>query len=686
MSNSSAIEAKLPLAVHKCNFLDFKPAEIVNSALHPNGNWLAVVRANGNLELWATSTNNGQPLVEESEQEDKNVSSGLSAWQLSTVIPGAARFPIQTLCWVEMEMKSEFVIDGARLFAGGLNGDVYEAMWSSKVLRKVADSNGGAVWSIAAYSLVKVGGLEDYGSIVAIGCEDGSVRLLHASPSSNDLEHIVSCSGTDGRTQSLGWHPSLPVLFAGSAQGTVRGWDFTEVTQKILTAYEHLKISRTADIEAARKRNEIRRRMARRMAEKRKAAQESDSDSSSSDTDDSDSDSDSDSDDDGTVDFDQLFNRGTTVGPQPVIGFQVETGRIGINETPDEGVTVQATKSKRFQTVKAIIWSLVVASDFTVITADSLGNVTTFDGRMGVPSASLPIIRHEGDVLSIAITEHAAETIKKVPGASEPPSASDAIVSKTITIVSGGMDGYVHVASRPVNTSKWISVASHTGHTHPVRTVAVHPGNKFVVSGSADAHMAVLNPIAFPDTPPSLISPIPSSRSLISVASDARVVATVSSNSLDIWSLRAPGTRSRTSKSAEMAEQVRNTTIEDMTHTLSIQLHSNASDSSDDLSSEAQSSQAPYQPSLVHMSNDGSWVAYTTSENHVPKVYYLHQKYTTASSGPFVTETIPTFLPLPEEALKALKPGIRTVHPSHMSIDPIADPKYPHAPDRKSVV
>lgn len=672
MSNTSAIEAKLPLAIHKCNFLDFKPAGIVSSSLHPNGNWLAVVRANGNLELWNTSTYNGQSFPEASKQGDKTSPSGASAWLLTTVIPGTARIPIQALCWVEMNMKDGYVIDGARLFATGLDGSVYEAIWISKTLRKVADSNGGAVWSISSYSLLKVGGMEDYGSIVAIGCEDGSVRLLHASPASSDLEHIVSCPGTDGRTQSLGWHPTLPVLFAGSAQGTVRGWDFTEVTQKILTAYEHLKINRAANIEAAKRRNEIRKAAARRMAQKRKTTQSSDSDSSSS------SDSDDSDDEFESVDFGQLFNRGATVGPQPVIGFQVETGRIGANETPDDGVTVQATKSKRFQTIKAIIWSLAVASDFTVITADSLGNVTSFDGRMGVPSSSLPIIRHEGDVLSISITEHAAESTGNGSNHSE-PSIADAIVSKTITIASAGMDGYVHVVSRPANTSKWITIASHAGHTHPVRTVAVHPWNRFVVSGSADTHMAVFDPVGQPEAPPSLISPISSSQFLVSSASDARVTATVSPHSLDIWSLRAPSSKTKNLKSMEVAAQVGNTTIEDMSHVLSIQLYSGTPES-EESSLQVQSDQAPFQPSMVSISADGSWVVYTTSENHVPKLYYLHQRFSSSSSGPSVTEVTPTFIPFPDDALKAFKPGYQTVHPSHMTIDSITDPKYPHAP------
>lgn len=32
---------------------------------------------------------------------------------------------------------------------------------------------------------------------------------------------------SSGRVLSVGWHPTLPVLFAGSSNASVRGWDLT---------------------------------------------------------------------------------------------------------------------------------------------------------------------------------------------------------------------------------------------------------------------------------------------------------------------------------------------------------------------------------------------------------------------------------------------------------------------------
>lgn len=65
--------------------------------------------------------------------------------------------------------------------------------------------------------------LRPSGETLAVGCEDGAVRLFNVA--GGVIQYDRSMPGSDARILSVAWHPSEDVLFSGSSTGTILGWD-----------------------------------------------------------------------------------------------------------------------------------------------------------------------------------------------------------------------------------------------------------------------------------------------------------------------------------------------------------------------------------------------------------------------------------------------------------------------------
>eukprot|EP00842_Homolaphlyctis_polyrhiza_P002296 jgi/Hompol1/3067/HPOL_006315-RA len=112
-----------------------------------------------------------------------------------------------------------------RLFAAGLGGRILEYDVSSHEPRHSVDSCGGAVWSLAVNAAQ---------TRLAVGCEDGFVRLFRIPPSyhsdqsstgrssaSPPIEFVAALERQPARIMALAWLPSGDYLVAGSSKGTV---------------------------------------------------------------------------------------------------------------------------------------------------------------------------------------------------------------------------------------------------------------------------------------------------------------------------------------------------------------------------------------------------------------------------------------------------------------------------------
>ncbi|XP_019391618.1 PREDICTED: U3 small nucleolar RNA-associated protein 4 homolog [Crocodylus porosus] len=156
--------------VHRVRFFAFLPSGVRCLARGPA---LALARLDGALELYGPTASGFQ----------------------EKAIPGHEARATQALSWAA----------GGRLFGADLGGDVAEYDLQKLRIKYTVDGFGGPIWSLAA---------DPGGTRLAIGCEDGSVKLFQVLPDKIQFER--SLDQQKGRILSLSWHVSGTRIVAGS--------------------------------------------------------------------------------------------------------------------------------------------------------------------------------------------------------------------------------------------------------------------------------------------------------------------------------------------------------------------------------------------------------------------------------------------------------------------------------------
>ncbi|NXU40067.1 UTP4 protein, partial [Drymodes brunneopygia] len=128
-------------------FFGLVPAGVRCLALHPRGGRLALARTDGAVAVFNFAANYFQ----------------------EKVIPGHEARSVESLCWAA----------GERLFGAGLGGDITEYDLSRLSAARGVDGGGGPIWSMAANGT---------GTQLAIGCEDGSVKIFQVVPGGIQFE------------------------------------------------------------------------------------------------------------------------------------------------------------------------------------------------------------------------------------------------------------------------------------------------------------------------------------------------------------------------------------------------------------------------------------------------------------------------------------------------------------------
>ncbi|XP_061450697.1 U3 small nucleolar RNA-associated protein 4 homolog [Rhineura floridana] len=161
--------------VHRARLFSFVPAGIrsVAAAAHPFCHRLAVGRLDGSLEIYDLQANSFQ----------------------EKIVAGHKTRIAEALCWAA----------GDRLFGAGLNGDIVEYDLEKLNVKYSLDAFGGPIWSMVA---------DPTGAQLAVGCDDGSVKLFHILPDRIQFERQLDRQ--KGRIMSLSWHPSGTKIAAGS--------------------------------------------------------------------------------------------------------------------------------------------------------------------------------------------------------------------------------------------------------------------------------------------------------------------------------------------------------------------------------------------------------------------------------------------------------------------------------------
>lgn len=213
--------------VHRARFFDFAPSGVTAMALHPSGGWLALARECGDVELWRAGTTG-------------------AAWVEVATLPGSARLAIQSAVWVSAAAGGDSVVDGARLLLASLSGAVLEACWHTASTHTLVEPGGGALWAVAAWAALSprrgsaralLGAPGVLTNLLALGSEDGALRIFDVGLAPRSVPRLLGAGhATDGRILSLAWHPLLPLVFTGTANGRVRGWDMTAVLAELASS------------------------------------------------------------------------------------------------------------------------------------------------------------------------------------------------------------------------------------------------------------------------------------------------------------------------------------------------------------------------------------------------------------------------------------------------------------------
>ncbi|TKY90473.1 hypothetical protein EX895_000471 [Sporisorium graminicola] len=386
--NAAAADASpASLAIHRVRFVNWSPSTVTALAVSPSfagagRGLLAIGRQNGNVEIctWV-----GPRAAQKSEFDDRAFQSDAAGWAVHTVLPGQINSKIEQLCFVNPPVQDTTQPRKLRLFSisGGsmvtehfiplhlaklgarrdvdVDNDDFQAtrprpgtvssLFGSKSTSsldphypgetRTLPSLAGAVWSMAPSAT---------GRYLALGCEDGSVRIIDLED--NRFEHLASTSGEDrkivprfgkakGKVISLCWGPPI------------------------------------RSFQRSSKRNPTAKKPT----------------SSDSDNDDEDNSEDDNDDDNDEHQWHESFLVGGLALSTAVV-WDVSNGNIA---------TKLAVQKNR--TESTIVWSVATLPDGTIVTGDSTGRVTFFDARTRIPIPDATFRAHaaSSDVLALCI-------------------------------------------------------------------------------------------------------------------------------------------------------------------------------------------------------------------------------------------------------------------------------------------
>ncbi|KDR20318.1 U3 small nucleolar RNA-associated protein 4 homolog [Zootermopsis nevadensis] len=164
---------------------------------------------------------------------------------------------------------------------------------------------------------------------------------------------------------------------------------------------------------------------------------------------------------------------------------------------------------------ETIIWCLAVIKDFTIISGDSRGCITFWDGNTGTQIESFQT--HKADILCLCL----AEDENSVYCAGVDP----LIISFTKVWLRGG------TGTSSCGRSKWVKSVQRRIHDHDVRALALADGK--LLSAGVDSYLAISSypPRQLVKYPPLLQAPS------VSVCPEARCIMLRYLSHLEVWQL-----------------------------------------------------------------------------------------------------------------------------------------------------
>jgi U3 small nucleolar RNA-associated protein 4 len=202
------VAQRIPFAVHRCRFVEWVPSGISHISYNIAGTHLAAVHENGDISIWSVA----------------------DGWVLDRVIPGTGMRSVQQVFWLPPDRASLLQASGAsdakamdRLFSVGLNGCIVEWDLTKLTPRRTAESHGGAIWCVAVSNNGRANSQHNAVCEVAIGCEDGCVRIFEISAEMISVRTVFSKH--QSRCVSVCWSHDDSKIVSGGGDSTIRVWD-----------------------------------------------------------------------------------------------------------------------------------------------------------------------------------------------------------------------------------------------------------------------------------------------------------------------------------------------------------------------------------------------------------------------------------------------------------------------------
>lgn len=168
---------------------------------------------------------------------------------------------------------------------------------------------------------------------------------------------------------------------------------------------------------------------------------------------------------------------------------------------------------------KCVVWSLLVLENLTVVSGDSHGNLSFWNGATGTLLQKFSHLT--ADILALAVDQ-----------------------ANSVLFASGVDNQVVEFRRVAGHENNWAYSYSHRAHSHDVRTLALSSGaHPVLVSGGIDTQLVWYRADSFNVHRPSKIASMPYRKS-VSLSSEKRVLLVQKSTSLDLWRLAATSSSS----------------------------------------------------------------------------------------------------------------------------------------------
>lgn len=161
---------------------------------------------------------------------------------------------------------------------------------------------------------------------------------------------------------------------------------------------------------------------------------------------------------------------------------------------------------------KCVVWSLLVLDNLTIVSGDSHGNLSFWNGHTGTLLQKFSHLT--ADILALSV-DH----------------------TNSVLFASGVDNQVVEFRRVAGHENNWAYSYSHRAHSHDVRALALSSGSHPVlVSGGIDTQLVWYHADSFNVHRPSKIASMPY-RKTVSLASEKRILLVQKSRSLDLWRL-----------------------------------------------------------------------------------------------------------------------------------------------------